>query len=74
MKEKGHQDLSHVEKMMQVSFHEFNSSIHKFGIDAISALVSPAKQSDFVYALRKYTTYPDARPDYLCASVGKKAV
>ncbi|HAV29702.1 MAG TPA: acyl-CoA dehydrogenase [Saprospirales bacterium] len=58
MKEKGHQDLSHVENMMQVSFHEFNSSIHKFGIDAISALVSPAKQSDFVYALRKYTTYP----------------
>ena len=58
MKEKGHQDLSQVENMMQVSFHEFNSSIHKFGIDAISALVSPAKQSDFAYALRKYTTYP----------------
>ena len=58
MKEKGHQDLPQAENMMQVSFHEFNSSIHKFGIDAISALVSPAKQSDFVHALRKYTTYP----------------
>lgn len=58
MKEKGHQDLPQAENMMQVSFHEYNSSIYKFGIDAISALVSPAKQSDFVYALRKYTTYP----------------
>ena len=58
MKEKGHQDLPQSENMMQVAFHEFNSSVYKFGIDAISALVSPAKQSDFVYALRKYTTYP----------------
>lgn len=58
MKEKGHQDLPKAENMMQVSFHEYNSSIYKFGIDAISALVSPAKQGDFVYALRKYTTYP----------------
>ncbi len=58
MKDKNHKDLPHAENIMQVSFHEYNSSIHKFGIDAISALVSPSKQGDFVHALRKYTTYP----------------
>jgi len=58
MQEKDHKDLPQAENMMQVAFHEYNSSIYKFGIDTISALVSPAKQGDFVYALRKYTTYP----------------
>lgn len=59
MKMSDHKDLPRAENVMQVAFHDYNSAIYKFGIDAIATLVtSSEKQGDFIYALRKYTTYP----------------
>lgn len=59
MKAHNGKDLSHAEEMMHVAFHDYNSAIYKFGVDAIATLISSEeKQKDYIYALRKYTTYP----------------
>ena len=51
--------LVNAEHIMKVAFHDYNSQIYKYGIDAISSLIdSPKRQGDYIFGLRKYTAYP----------------